>query len=85
MKRQFQKVVDGDFGRRRVHELGVECLVAHSTIGAQEGNEWWRLGSLADGKDSIGWETLQNDYNRSCQPRDPKNTRRTVVEVQKEL
>lgn len=46
----------------------------------QEGNEWWRLGSLADRKDSIGWETLQNDYNHSCEPRDPKNTRRTVYE-----
>ena len=45
----------------------------------QEGNEWWRLGSLADRKDSIGLETLENDYfyNHSCEPRDPQNTRRT--------
>lgn len=33
----------------------------------QEGNEWWRLGSLADRKDSIGWETLQNDYDHPVQ------------------
>ena len=27
----------------------------------QEGNEWCRLGSQADRKDSIGCETSQND------------------------
>ena len=47
----------------------------------QEGNEWWRLGGLADRKDSIGWEILENEYDHSCQPRDPKNTRRTAVQI----
>ena len=33
----------------------------------QEGNEWCRLGSLADRKDSIGWETSQNEYDDHVQ------------------
>ena len=61
MKSQSQKVADSDFRRRRVHEKGVECLIAHSTVGARREMSGGRLGSQADRKDSIGWETLQND------------------------
>ncbi len=80
MKSQFHKIADGVYRRRRVHEKGVEWLIAHSTVGARR---------EMSGGDLAVWPTertvlagrlyrMTMIIRYSTQPRYPKTPRPTL-------
>ena len=71
--------------------VGAVCMRRSGMFGRsfdswrQEGNEWCRLGSLADRKDSIGWENAQNVYDDHVQHSAPVSQTHLKRPIQERL
>ena len=61
------KIADDDSRRRRVHQKGVECLVAHSTVGARREMSGRDLAVRPTERTVLAGRVSQNDYEHHVQ------------------